>query len=338
MKKDSSVRDAIDESLSSIRFNAQDERSVLRRVRARREEEQSPVRAKKRGFRLDFAFALGMVLVLVIPLTVFTLRAGSLRTQRVVPLSDTDDPVLLSNDAPEESHAVASAAPVFSEKIDESAAIRVTRDIYNAVCDTSIFTFEEFTVTCTLTDSQYTVLMESIYGNGCTFETSVDAENSDLLWHSMPEKATHPDISALESEKAQAWYKRNGSSIFTWAPATQAEFSRRYEGATLREPKEGELSFAQASDRAQSAAASYGVNSCYPMLFSERASSDGVARYRVFCFTGEAADSDTSINSESAYAPLPAAVVVLNAATGDIELVRAFDAEADELPMKGLVK
>ena len=90
MKKDPSIRYAIDESLSSVRFNAQDERSVLRRVRAQRQEEKPPVRAKKRGLRLDFAFAMGMVLVLVIPLTVFTLHAGSLRTQRIVPLADTN--------------------------------------------------------------------------------------------------------------------------------------------------------------------------------------------------------------------------------------------------------
>ena len=82
MKKDPSIRYAIDESLSSVRFNAQDERSVLRRVRAQRQEEKPPVRARKRGLRLDFAFAMGMVLVLVIPLTVFTLHAGSLRVPR----------------------------------------------------------------------------------------------------------------------------------------------------------------------------------------------------------------------------------------------------------------
>ena len=71
MKKAPSIRYAIDESLSSVRFNAQDER----RVRAQRQEEKPPVRAKKRGLRLDFAFAMGMALVLVIPLTVFTLHA-----------------------------------------------------------------------------------------------------------------------------------------------------------------------------------------------------------------------------------------------------------------------
>ena len=150
MKKDPSIRYAIDESLSSVRFNAQDERSVLRRVRAQRQEEKPPVRAKKRGLRLDFAFAMGMVLVLVIPLTVFTLRAGSLRTQRIVPLADTNPSV----DAPpvkvsETAQPVASAAPVSDSVIDESAAIRAARDCYNAVCDTSIFSFEEFTVTCT---------------------------------------------------------------------------------------------------------------------------------------------------------------------------------------------
>ena len=233
MKKDPSIRYAIDESLSSVRFNAQDERSVLRRVRAQRQEEKPPVRAKKRGLRLDFAFAMGMVLVLVIPLTVFTLHAGSLRTQRIVLLADTNPSV----DAPpvkvsETAQPAASAAPVPDSAIDESAAIRAARDCYNAVCDTSIFSFEEFTVTCTLGapqypadmegDAQYTVVMESVYGNGCTFEVYVDAQNGSVL-HSNPKYATHPSISALESEKAQAWYKKNGSCILTWQPAAQAD-------------------------------------------------------------------------------------------------------------------
>ena len=161
MKKDPSIRYAIDESLSSVRFNAQDERSVLRRVRAQRQEEKPPVRAKKHSLRLDFAFAMGMVLVLVIPLTVFTLHAGSLRTQRIVPLADTNPSV----DAPpvkvsETAQPAASAAPVSDCAIDESAAIRAARDCYNAVCDTSIFSFEEFTVTCTLGAPQYPADME----------------------------------------------------------------------------------------------------------------------------------------------------------------------------------
>ena len=343
MKKDPFIRSAIDESLCSVRFNAQDERSVLRRVRAQHEEEKAPVRAKKRGFRLDFAFALGMVLVLVIPLTVFTLRAGSLRTQRVVPLSNSDDPIL-SSDAPNESlasaqpTAQASAAPILGSTIDESAAIRAARDCYNAVCDTSIFSFEEFTVTCTLDASlyptemegntQYTVVMESIYGNGCTFEVYVDALNGSVL-HSDPKYATLPSFSALQSEKAQAWYKKNGNCILTWQPAAQAEFSRRYEGATLRDAKDGEISFTQASEIAKKAAASYDTAFCYPLLFSERAAADRTARYRVFCFADEVTGDTPSSQ--------PAAVVVLNAATGAVESVRAFDSESDNALMKGWV-
>lgn len=256
MKKDPSIRYAIDESLSSVRFNAQDERSVLRRVRAQRQEEKPPVRAKKRGLRLDFAFAMGMVLVLVIPLTVFTLHAGSLRTQRIVPLADTNPSV----DAPpsrfRKPHSPLLRPRPFPTAQSTKARIRAARDCYNAVCDTSIFSFEEFTVTCTLGasqypadmegDAQYTVVMESVYGNGCTFEVYVDAQNGSVL-HSNPKYATLPSIGALESEKAQAWYKKNGSYILTWQPAAQAEFSRRYEGATLREAKDGEISFAQAA-------------------------------------------------------------------------------------------
>ena len=177
-------------------------------------------------------------------------------------------------------------------------------------------------------DAQYTVVMESVYGNGCTFEVYVDALNGSVL-HSNPKYATLPNISALQSEKAQAWYKKNGSCLLTWQPAAQAEFSRRYEGATLREAKTGEISFAQAAEIAKNAAASYDAAFCYPLLFSERTAADGTARYRVFCFADE-----ITVDTPSAQ---PAAVVVLNAATGAVESVRAFDSESDSALMKGWV-
>ena len=170
--------------------------------------------------------------------------------------------------------------------------------------------------------------MESVYGNGCTFEVYVDAQNGSVL-HSNPKYATLPSIGALESEKAQAWYKKNGSCILTWQPAAQAEFSRRYEGATLREAKDGEISFAQAAEIAKNAAASYDAAFCYPLLFSERAAADGTARYKAFCFADEITGDAPSAQ--------PSAVVVLNAATGAIESVRAFDSESDSALMKGWV-
>ena len=56
MKKDPTIREAIDESLCAVRFNAQDERNVMAAIHGRR------VRAKKRARRLNLAFAAGLAL------------------------------------------------------------------------------------------------------------------------------------------------------------------------------------------------------------------------------------------------------------------------------------
>lgn len=53
MKKDPTIREAIDESLCAVRFNAQDERNVMAAIHGRR------VKAKKRARRLNLAFAAG---------------------------------------------------------------------------------------------------------------------------------------------------------------------------------------------------------------------------------------------------------------------------------------
>ncbi|MEE0402346.1 MAG: hypothetical protein UDN39_10450, partial [Christensenellales bacterium] len=63
MKKDPTIREAIDESLCSVRFNAQDERAVLAAIHGRR------AKAKKRARRLNFAFAMGLLVLLVAPVT-----------------------------------------------------------------------------------------------------------------------------------------------------------------------------------------------------------------------------------------------------------------------------
>lgn len=97
----------------------------------------------------------------------------------------------------------------------------------------------------------------------------------------------------------------------------------------LREAKDGEISFAQAAEIAKNAAASYDAAFCYPLLFSERTAADGAARYKVFCFADEITGDAPSAQ--------PAAVVVLNAATGAVESVRAFDSKSDSTLMKGWV-
>ena len=74
MKKDPTIREAIDESLCSVRFNAQDERAVLAVIHGRR------AKAKKRVRRLNFAFAMGLLVLLVAPVTAFTLHSRHLGT------------------------------------------------------------------------------------------------------------------------------------------------------------------------------------------------------------------------------------------------------------------
>ena len=76
MKKDPTIREAIDESLCSVRFNAQDERAVLAAIHGRR------AKAKKRVRRLNFAFAMGLLVLLVAPVTAFTLHSRRLGTSR----------------------------------------------------------------------------------------------------------------------------------------------------------------------------------------------------------------------------------------------------------------
>lgn len=63
MKKDPTIREAIDESLCAVRFNAQDERNVMAVIHGRR------VKAKKRARRLNLAFAAGLLLLLVLPVS-----------------------------------------------------------------------------------------------------------------------------------------------------------------------------------------------------------------------------------------------------------------------------
>ena len=78
MKKDPTIREAIDESLCSVRFNAQDERAVLAAIHGRR------AKAKKRVRRLNFAFAMGLLVLLVAPVTAFTLHSRHL-ARRISP-------------------------------------------------------------------------------------------------------------------------------------------------------------------------------------------------------------------------------------------------------------
>ena len=288
MKKDPTIREAIDESLCSVRFNAQDERAVLSAVHGRR------VKAKTRARRLNFAYAMGLLLLLVVPVTAFTLHTRRLGAVDIA--APGKDPIL----APDVSPAAAQTASPIRE-LTEQEALQAARACFESVCDTSIFAFDEYAVSCERQGDAYFVLMTSIYGNGCTFSVTVDALTGEILHHSPVDLATQPASDAAVSAEAKTWTQKFGSNLFSWSADDQTEYARRYKGATLREPHGGEISFEQAAQIAsQAAKAVFEANGlsvdaplCYPMLYAERADENGLAHYRVFCFASPPAEPAT---------------------------------------------
>ena len=286
MKHDSLIRDAIDESLSGVRFDEHDARSVLRAVRAREHEsaDERPVRRPR--LRFDLAFACAMLLILVLPVSYFALRAQRERTTSVVAGPGGATAVPQATAARQEDRIVSPAQPARSD--EESAAIRAARACFEAHCDTDIFTFEEYAVSVSCEGTRYTVDMTCIYGNGCRFTVVVDMPSGEVVQYSTPELATVPAYLDADSPEILAWYDKNGPFVFTWPAEEQAEFSRRYEGGALRMPHAGELSFEEAKALARlSAAEMLGLEDAfayaYPSLYAENARTGEAACYIVYC-------------------------------------------------------
>ena len=336
MKKDPTIREAIDESLCAVRFNAQDERNVMAAIHGRR------VRAKKRARRLNLAFAAGLLLLLVLPVSAFTLHTR--RLSAVNAAAPGEDRIFSPDATPEATAArspLATTNAAASGALTEQDAIQAARTCFETLCDTSIFSFDEYTVSCERTGDAYTVLMTSIYGNGCTFSVTVDALSGQVIHHSAADLATHPIYLSESAPEVQSWYDKYGSSIGLWAENVQVEFSRRYEGATLRAATAADLTREQAQSIAKAAAAAdYAAQGladieplCYPMLFSERAFDDGVARYLVICFPDRPADA-----SAEALKTAPDVLVLMNAQTGEVESVKHELDERDRAMIKGIIK
>ena len=284
MKKNSIIRDAIDESLSGVRFGAEDARSVMRAVRTREPEPEHA--APPRRLRLDLAFACALLLILVVPVSYFALRAQSTRTANVVagPGGTTAVPQLTVS--PQEDRIVRPEATALTG--EESEAIRIARACFEAQCDTDIFTFEEYTVSGSREGSLYTVDLTCIYGNGCRFTVVVDMARGEAVEYSTPELATVPTYLDRSAPEIRAWYEKNGPYLFTWPAGEQAEFSRRYEGGALRMPREGELSFEEAKALALvSASEMLGLEEpltyAYPSLYAGNARTGEAACYVVYC-------------------------------------------------------
>ena len=282
MKKNSILRDAIDESLSGVRFTERDARSVLRAVRTREQEPERPAPSRRR-MRLDLAFACAMLLILVLPVSFFALRAQ----QGPIIAGPGGAPVLPQATAAGQADLIVQPGQT-ARTGEESAAIRAARACFDEHCDTSIFSFEEYAVNVTHKGERYTVEMTSIYGNGCHFTVEVDMASGEVVQYSTPELATMPTYLDASSPEILAWYEKNGPFLFTWPADEQAEFSRRYEGGALRMPRAGELSFEEAKTLACfSASEMLGLEAAfpyaYPSLYAENARTGEAACYVVYC-------------------------------------------------------
>ena len=310
MKKDNQIKNAIDESLGSVRFNAHDMRSVLRAVR----EEESAPRMTARRPRRSFqpVFAAMMAVLVIVPLSILavrTVRSGSSITT-ITPLSaNTDapnaDPIIadpiIENSPAVTAQPTLAPIPQRSGALTQDDAIQIARACFEANCDTSIFTFEEYTVSVQPVSAYeddpsaagFEVTMRSIYDNGCTFTVTVNGRDGSVLSFSTPRLATVPTRLNAQSGEIQAWYDKYGEYIFMWPLEMQAEFSRRYEGALLRTPREGEVDAQTIANRfgphdyPLTEKIGEGPISYHIMLYDGQSFADGQARYHVYCFPGD---------------------------------------------------
>lgn len=314
-KPTNDLKNAIDESLGSVHFNAHDMRAVLRQTRAKgASRRRAPARRKR--IRLDLVAAAASIVLVVAPVTIFALRAGMRGTTDITTLtaahtgaaSQGESAASNVTPAPKKSALPAEAPSEIPSEVpdaspaaamSESEAIRIARACFEENCDTGIFTFEEYTVDVQsafdygAADARHIeVTLTSIYDNGCSFRVSIDPASGSVLSFSTPRLATEPTRLNLESEEVSAWYEKNGAYAFTWPLEEQAEFSRRYEGGMIRLPREGEADektianrFALHIDELITRTGEHAVG-YYITLYDGKAYADGLARYQVYCFPG----------------------------------------------------
>ena len=313
MKSDPRIRNAIDESLSSVHFDGRDMHAVLRAAR-QREQASAP----RRHARWDWALATAMLMIVLVPLSLFALRANRTQTADIHTLAGVGQGTVsaAATAQADSTHSAQAAA------LSESDAIRIARACFEAECDTSVFTFEEYAVSVRFADDACTVLMTSVYDNGCTFEVVISLPSGTVGSFSDPRQATVPSGIRHDSAEVQTWYDKYGAMLYTWPMDEQAEFSRRYEGAALRMPHEGEPQpEALLSSLLPVCADMLGLPqdelTLYPMLYSETASADGQARYLVYCCrTGDSAQ--------------PLLLATLLAVDGAVESIRPLSAAQEQ--------
>lgn len=300
MKNDPQIRNALDESLSSVHFDVRDMHRVLRAVR----EQEAPMRerVRRRHRPLDFMLAAATAALVIVSLSLFALRAQRTATTRITPVA-AHGAVTTEMPAEHEDALLTTPLPARDQGLGEHDAIQAARACFEAQCDTTIFTFDEYAVDVSASldeegaPASYVVTMESIYGNGCTFRVVVSAPDGAVISYSTPRLATVPAALDRQCAEVQVWYERYGAHSFAWPLDAQAEFSRRYEGGMRRMPEEGEASAETIAAAARAHLGEAENSSLFISLYAERAFADGVARYRVYCLpqsaSGDLPDSCT---------------------------------------------
>lgn len=231
MKKPNPVREAIDDSLSAVRFTAGDAHAVLRAIRR----QESPRRAHAaRRRRLDLAFSLALLAVIVLPAAFIMLRA---QPASFIAGHGPSAPDVIVASA---SHGVTAAdsaapSPTAAPAPDEASCIAAARACFEQHCDTAVFSFEEYTVsvqsgTSGSGEALINVTLRSIYDNGCTFTVFLSAQSGQVIAFTDPALATTPQAVRTDSPEVQAWFDRYGPDASLWPEDAQAEFARRYEG------------------------------------------------------------------------------------------------------------
>jgi len=314
------VKTAIDNSLSSVQFHAQDMRTVLQHTRKKK------AAVRRRRFKPDLAFAFALVMMLALPLSLYAIKSrSSITTIITSPGEVTPFPALTSQQAFPMPASKATAAPTAhpiaapeeqtNGLLSETDAVRIARECFETHCDTTIFTFDEYRISAELNTqdvAKYTVTMNSIYQNGCSFCVILSADSGEILQYSTPKLATMPGYIDSTHAEIRAWFEKYGEQMITWPQEAQAEFSRRYQGGTLRSAKEDEITCEEAIAAVRAPIDSRipdHYQAFYPVLYSERASDTGRAYYLVYCYPQEIGDAlpDTE--------PI---IVAFDAKTGDI--------------------
>ena len=284
MKHNPIIKNAIDESLGSVRFDRKDTLAVLHAVRGKR----APQARTARRFRYDWLAAAAMLLLIASPLGLLAARSlGSGTPDVITAAGHGETPAYTA--APSQDAAKTAL-------ITESEAIRAARACFEAQCNTAVFTFEEYTVSVSLSENgaEYAVQMHSIYDNGCMFSVAVSATDGSVIAHSAPEQATVPALLRRSSSEIQAWYDRYGAYSFMWPLDVQAEFSRRYAGAAQRMPDESEAAadVILAAAKQELARSGHASSAVYAVLHDGSGFPDELARYQVFGFAETPAENN----------------------------------------------